>query len=63
MDKVNHWLKGRHKRCSMTVVVVTKKHKEQYMLKQSFSLLNVTAHAVSYQTARELFNCQWPSVQ
>ena len=33
------------------LVVVTKKNKEQYMFKQSFSLLNATA--VSYQSACE----------
>ena len=61
MDKVNHWLKGKHKRVLLMfndLVVVTKKNKEQYMFKQSFSLLNATA--VSFQTSRELHCIQWP---
>ena len=49
---MNSWKKGKHKRVLLMfndLVVVTKKNKEQYMFKQSFSLLNATA--VSYQSA------------
>ena len=52
LDKVNSWKRGKHKRVLLMfndLVVVTKKNKEQYMFKQSFSLLNATA--VSYQSA------------
>ena len=53
LDKVNHWLKGKHKRVLLLfsdLVVVAKRNKEQYVFKSSFSLLNVVA--VSFQTAR-----------
>ena len=49
---MNSWKTGKHKRVLLMfndLVVVTKKNKEQYMFKQSFSLLNATA--VSYQSA------------
>ena len=52
---MNSWKRGKHKRVLLMfndLVVVTKKNKEQYMFKQSFSLLNATA--VSYQSAGRL---------
>ncbi|KAL5515580.1 hypothetical protein EMCRGX_G000765 [Ephydatia muelleri] len=53
-DKVNHWLKGKHKRTLLLfsdLVVVAKKNKEQYMFKQSIALHDVVA--VPFQSAHK----------
>ena len=53
-DKVNHWLKGKHKQTLLLfsdLVVVAKKNKEQYMFKQSIALHDVVA--VPFQSARK----------
>ena len=54
LDKVNHWLKGKHKRILLLfsdLVVVAKKNKDQYVFKQSIALHDVMA--VPFQSARK----------